>query len=55
MWGCSVGSGGCCVGPWTDVSFTPGKQNQALWLVMSLGYFLLCWHPGQRSQLQQAG
>lgn len=55
VWGCSVGSGGCRVGPWTDVSFTPGKQNQALWLVMSLGCFLLHWHPGRGSRQQQQG
>lgn len=37
------GVGGSCVGPQTDVSFTPGKQNQALGLATSLGCFLpLC-------------
>lgn len=37
------GAGGGCVGPRTDVSFTLGKQNQALRLATSLGCFLpLC-------------
>lgn len=46
---------GVLCGALTDVSFTLGRQNQALWLVTSLGSFLLRWHPGQRSQQQQAG
>ena len=28
------------MGPWTDMSFTLGKQNQGLWLALSLGCFL---------------
>lgn len=32
-----------------------GKQNQALWLVMSLGCFLPCWHPGRGSRQQRQG
>ncbi|XP_063204083.1 N-alpha-acetyltransferase 80 [Chroicocephalus ridibundus] len=54
-WAPCVGEqSGLCAGgggPWTNVSFTPGKQNQALRLAMSLGCFL----PRYRADTESAG